>query len=76
MKQVLQHLDSGKTELVDVPIPTPNSNEVLVRTTRSLISLGTERMLSNFGKSHLLGKAMQQPEKVRQTICARSGAAR
>ena len=68
MKQVLQHLDSGKTELVDVPIPTPNSNEVLVRTTRSLISLGTERMLSNFGKSHLLGKAMQQPEKVRQTI--------
>ena len=40
----------------------------LIKTSASLISIGTERMLVEFGKANLLSKAAQQPEKVRQVI--------
>ena len=41
---------------------------VLIRTKESLVSLGTERMLVTFGKSNLISKAKQQPDKVKQVI--------
>lgn len=65
MQQLLQHLGNGTTEVVEVPAPGPASGALLIRTTRSLISAGTERMLVDFGKAGWLGKARQQPEKVR-----------
>jgi predicted dehydrogenase/threonine dehydrogenase-like Zn-dependent dehydrogenase len=68
MRQVLQDLRSGATEVAEVPCPRPGRGEVLVRTTRSLVSAGTERMLVAFGKAGLIGKARQQPEKVRQAL--------
>ncbi|MEA1049036.1 hypothetical protein U5801_04320 [Lamprobacter modestohalophilus] len=40
--------------------------EMLIRTTRSLVSAGTERMLVDFGKANPLEKARQQPDKVKQ----------
>jgi len=68
MRQVLQSLDDGLTLLADVPAPQAQPNGVLIRTTRSLISAGTERMLVDFGRAGWLEKARQQPEKVRQVI--------
>ncbi len=68
MRQVVQHLDTGETELVTAPAPGVQRGALLIRTTRSLISSGTERSLVEFGKSGLLSKARQQPEKVRQVI--------
>ena len=68
MKQVLQELGSGATELLDVPIPRCKRGGVLIRTTRSLVSLGTERMLVQFGRSNYLEKARQQPEKVKEVF--------
>lgn len=65
MRQLLQHLGNGETEIVEVPAPGPAAGSLLIRTTRSLISAGTERMLIDFGKAGWLGKARQQPEKVR-----------
>ena len=41
---------------------------MLVQTTHSLVSLGTERMLVEFGKASLIQKARQQPERVQQVI--------
>ena len=41
---------------------------MLIKTSRSLVSLGTERMLVEFGKSNLLQKARQQPDKVKQVL--------
>ncbi|MEO6977136.1 MAG: bi-domain-containing oxidoreductase, partial [Mucilaginibacter sp.] len=35
---------------------------------RTLVSLGTERMLVEFGKSNLISKARQQPDKVKQVL--------
>ncbi len=68
MKQVLQNLSSGETVLEDVPCPRVAPGHVLIRTTRSLVSVGTERMLVEFGKANILDKARQQPDKVRMVI--------
>lgn len=68
MKQIMQDLSSGTSSLVTAPAPQPRSGQVLIDTTRSLISTGTERMLVDFGRSSLLAKARKQPDKVRQVI--------
>jgi predicted dehydrogenase/threonine dehydrogenase-like Zn-dependent dehydrogenase len=68
LKQIIQSLKTGKTELEDIPAPMVQEGEVLIRTTKSLVSLGTEKMLVEFGKSSLISKARQQPEKVKQVI--------
>lgn len=68
MKQVLESLDSGELELADVPCPQVRAGHLLIRTSASVISVGTERMLLDFGKANLIQKARQQPDKVRQTL--------
>jgi len=68
MKQILQDLDKGATSVVDVPAPAIRSGHVLVRASVSLISAGTERMLVEFGRSNLIDKARQQPDKVRMVL--------
>lgn len=68
MKQILQNLSTGVSELVEAPAPQSRRGSLLIDTSISLISTGTERMLVDFGKSGLLAKARSQPEKVRQVI--------
>lgn len=68
MKQIIQDLKSGATVLEEVPMPQVKSGSVLVKTTRSLVSLGTERMLVEFGKANLIDKARQQPDRVKQVL--------
>jgi predicted dehydrogenase len=68
LRQIIQHLGSGRTELVDVPAPGPRRGRLLVCATRSLVSLGTERMLVEFGRGGWLSKARQQPEKFRAVL--------
>lgn len=68
MKQIIQDLKKGDTILAEVPAPIVKSGQVLIQTSCSLVSLGTERMLVEFGKSNLLQKAMQQPDKVKDVI--------
>lgn len=68
MKQLVQNLKTGETLLEDVPVPRIGRGQVLVQTRRSLVSLGTERMLVEFGRANLIAKARQQPDKVRQVL--------
>ncbi len=68
MRQIIQDLKSGETILEEVPAPMVKSGYVLIKTTRSLVSLGTERMLVEFGKANLIDKARQQPDKVKQVL--------
>ena len=68
MKQILQNLKTGKTELVEVPCPVGKAGHLLIQTSVSLISVGTERMLVEFSKANLIQKARQQPEKVQQVL--------
>jgi len=68
MKQIIQDLKTGETILEDVPAPQVSSKKILVKTTHSLVSLGTERMLVEFGKANYFQKARQQPDKVKQVV--------
>ncbi len=68
MKKLVQNLKNGNTELIDIPRPNCGKNQVLIQTTHSLISLGTERMLVDFAKSNILNKALKQPEKVKMVL--------
>ena len=68
MKQIIQDLKSGDTILEEVPVPRVGSGKVLIKTHRSLVSLGTEKMLVNFGQANLLDKARQQPDRVKDVI--------
>ena len=68
MKQIFQDLRSGTIEVAEVPCPQADSGQLLIRTSRSLISAGTERMLLDFGKANPIEKARQQPEKVRMVL--------
>jgi len=68
MRQIIQDLKSGKTILEEVPVPRVGSGKVLIKTHRSLVSLGTEKMLVSFGQANLLDKARQQPERVKEVL--------
>ncbi len=68
MKQILQNLGNGETILADIPVPTPGRGFLLIRSERSLVSIGTEKMLVDFGRANFLDKARQQPAKVAQVI--------
>ena len=68
MKQILQSLRTGATEVAEVPAPSPRRGHVLIRTSRTLVSTGTERMLVDFGKAGWIDKARQQPDKVKMVL--------
>jgi predicted dehydrogenase/threonine dehydrogenase-like Zn-dependent dehydrogenase len=68
MKQILQNISNGQTEVANVPRPDTQANSVLIVTRRTLISAGTERMLVDFGKANWIDKARQQPDKVKQVV--------
>ena len=68
MKQILQSLKTGATEVANVPCPAVQCGQLLIRSTRTLVSAGTERMLVEFGKAGWIDKARQQPDKVRMVL--------
>lgn len=68
MKQIIQDLKNGQTILEEVPAPMIKSGHVLIKTTKTLVSLGTERMLVEFGKANFIQKAQQQPDKVKMVL--------
>jgi predicted dehydrogenase/threonine dehydrogenase-like Zn-dependent dehydrogenase len=68
LKQILQNLKNGATELIDKPCPLPSRHQLFIKASASLVSAGTERMLIDFGKGNYLQKARQQPDKVKMVI--------
>ena len=68
MKQIIQSLKSGRIHVEDTPIPSTKSGNLLIETSHTLISIGTERMLLEFGKANWIKKARSQPEKVKTVL--------
>ena len=66
LKQAVQNPRGGGVRLVDVPMPKVSAGHVLVDVRASLISAGTERMVTAFAEKSLLGKARARPDLVRQ----------
>lgn len=68
MKQILQDMAKGGSSIVEAPTPNVTRNHVVINTTTTLISAGTERMLVDFGRANLIFKARAQPEKVKMVL--------
>ena len=68
MKQVFQDMIKGGSTIVESPAPQATQGNLLINTTTTLISAGTERMLVGFGKASLVEKARQQPDKVKMVL--------
>jgi predicted dehydrogenase len=68
MEQVVQHVRSRRLELAEVPEPGVRAGGVLVRNAASLISAGTEKMITDFAGKSMLGKARERPDLVRQVL--------
>ena len=65
MKQVIQNISNGSTNIVEVPCPKNKIGHLLIQSKNSLVSVGTERMLVDFGRANIINKARQQPDKVK-----------
>jgi predicted dehydrogenase/threonine dehydrogenase-like Zn-dependent dehydrogenase len=68
VKQILQSLKTGATEVAEVPCPAVKRGQLLIRSSQTLVSAGTERMMVEFGKASYIDKARQQPDKVRMVL--------
>lgn len=67
MKQLAQYQD-GRLELQEVPPPMPPPGGILVRTTCSVISPGTEKMKLEQARMSLLQKAKARPDQVNKVL--------
>ena len=54
--QILQILSNGETSLVNTPFPKNIKSNILIATSKTVISAGTERMLVDFGKASYIKK--------------------
>lgn len=68
MKTVVQSIKDGALRIVVAPTPVPGPTEVLVATTRSVVSVGTERAVRELASASLLSKARARPDLVRQVV--------
>jgi predicted dehydrogenase/threonine dehydrogenase-like Zn-dependent dehydrogenase len=68
VKSVVQPLNGGAVQVLEVPRPAAAPTEVLVRTIASVISPGTERAVTALAQSSLLAKARARPDLVRQVV--------
>lgn len=68
MRQVVTNLETGTTSVRVTPKVGLFGSEVLIGTSYSLLSAGTERMLVEFGRGNLVEKVRQQPDKVKQVL--------
>jgi predicted dehydrogenase/threonine dehydrogenase-like Zn-dependent dehydrogenase len=68
LKQIIQNLSSGLTRIENVPAVSSSRSNITILSSCSLVSQGTEKMLVGFGRSGIIQKVQQQPDKVRQVI--------
>ena len=68
MKQIVQSVRNGDLRLVEVPQPSVGPNQILVATTYSAISAGTEKAVRHLASASLVAKAKARPELVRQVV--------
>ena len=68
MKIVVQNFKTGKISVANTPRPTVHKNGILVRTSASLISAGTDRAVVGLAKRGYVGKALARPDLVRRVM--------
>ena len=68
MKQIYQSFKKNTLDVYDVPSPTIRPGMVLIKNVVSVISVGTESMVTSFGEKNLAQKVKSRPDLVKQII--------
>lgn len=68
MLQVIQHQNTGKMSVENLPDPQFEKGSVLIQNRYSLISAGTERSSVETAKASIVGKAKKRPDLVKQVL--------
>ncbi len=68
VQQVVQSIRNGELSIAEVPAPRAHAGEVLIANRFSLVSAGTEKMLIDFGKKSVIGKARARPQEVKRVL--------
>lgn len=68
MRQLLQNVSTGEISVVEVAAPAEGAASLLVASSYSLISAGTERAVLEVGRSSLVGKARARPDLVKKVL--------
>lgn len=68
MRQIVQDYKTGDLQSVEVPWPECREGGLLVQTCNTLVSAGTERMIVQFAKKSMIGKALARPDLVKQVM--------
>lgn len=68
MRQLLQSLNDGSLDVVDVPSPRPRRGCVHIATLASVISPGTEKLIMDLASKSLVGKAKARPDLVKKVL--------
>jgi len=68
MKQIYQTFNKNTLDVYEVPSPTIRPGMVLVKNVVSIISVGTESMVTSFGEKNLLQKARSRPDLVNRVM--------
>lgn len=68
MKQILQGFKNGKLQVDDVPAPMLKNMGAIVQTRISVVSVGTERAVTEFASQGLAAKAHSRPDLVKQVM--------
>ena len=68
MKQIYQSFKKNSLDVYDVPIPKLRDGMALIKNVASVISVGTEGMVTSFGDKNLIQKARSRPDLVKQVL--------
>ncbi len=68
MQQFTQKLKNGEMQILEVPVPSLQKGQLLVKNHYSLISAGTEGSTVKAARKGYLGKARERPQQVKQVI--------
>lgn len=66
MKQLFLSVGDGSMHMIETPAPVVKADTVIVENLYSVVSAGTERMLTDFGGKNLIQKAMARPDQVKK----------
>ena len=73
MRQIVQSLKTGNTEIVEFPSPKVKPGYILIQTTDSLVSIGTERTTVTGSKESLLAITNHTIKKIKNGLAAKLG---
>ena len=68
MKTLIQNYSSSQISIENLPHPKIRDDEILIKTSFSAVSLGTEASMINLAKKNIFGKALERPDLVKKVL--------